>query len=312
MNKLSCLIVMFITCGVCDAQNLIPNADFESTANCINADLWISPSLGTPDYYNVCNTGGLWGVPSNYNGFEYPHSGNAYFGFLIKNSGAITVEWREYIQVQLLNPLIVGNTYYLGMFLSLADDQSQYGSDAIGALFTTVPVFQNDNLHFVQIPQALNQPGNFIINKNGWVQIMMSFIADSAYSYITIGNFFDDANTGYVPVSGGSWPRAYFYIDDVCLSSDSAFCISTVGITEVKESNEISLFPNPFQDNLKITLNNNEINTVIIYDCTSREILKQKFISSVSLNTEQLAKGMDLYEVRNKNGVIKKGKVVKD
>ena len=39
---------------------------------------------------------------------------------------------------------------------------------------------------------------------------------------------------------------------------------------------------------------------------------QKEFINSISINTEQLAKGIYLYEVRNKNGVIKKGKVVKD
>ena len=48
------------------------------------------------------------------------------------------------------------------------------------------------------------------------------------------------------------------------------------------------------------------------HDIASRKLLQQKFTNAVSLNTEQLAKGVYLYEVRNKNGVIKKGKVVKD
>jgi hypothetical protein len=45
--------------------------------------------------------------------------------------------------------------------------------------------------------------------------------------------------------------------------------------------------------------------------------LEQSFTKSTSINTEQLAKGIYLYEVRNnpdsyRDGVIKKGKVVKE
>jgi hypothetical protein len=40
--------------------------------------------------------------------------------------------------------------------------------------------------------------------------------------------------------------------------------------------------------------------------------LQQTFTNSISLNTESFSKGVYLYEVRNKNGVIKNGKLVKE
>ena len=40
--------------------------------------------------------------------------------------------------------------------------------------------------------------------------------------------------------------------------------------------------------------------------------MQEKFTCSTVLNAEQLAKGVYLYELRNKAGVSKKGKVVKD
>jgi hypothetical protein len=298
---------MILASGICSGQNLLPNPGFDNDINCIGVVGWTSPTLGTPDYWNVCD---FW-VPSNLAGNEYPHSGGAYMGILIKNSGAY-IEFREYIRAPLLSSLIVGTKYFLTMYLSLADNESQYGSDAIGALFNMYPITRNDKLRFTQTPQALNQAGNFIINKNGWVQIAMSFIADSAYNYITIGNFFDDANTNYVPVNGGFHPRTYFYIDDVCLSTDSAFCMSTVGINEIKTNEGINLFPCPFSDKINITTNKNESAEFVLYDVTGRKTLQQLFTNATSINTAQLAKGIYLYEVRNKNGVIKKGKVVKD
>jgi uncharacterized protein YpmB len=72
------------------------------------------------------------------------------------------------------------------------------------------------------------------------------------------------------------------------------------------------IYPNPMQDKLNIETLNNGVSEIILYDIASRKILQQKFTNSVTLNTEQLAKGIYIYEVRNKNGMIKKGKVVKD
>jgi len=72
------------------------------------------------------------------------------------------------------------------------------------------------------------------------------------------------------------------------------------------------IFPNPFLDRLNIRVNNNTLSEIIFYDITSRKILQQKFTNSVSLSTEQLAKGIYIYEVRDRNGLRKKGKVVKE
>ena len=56
------------------------------------------------------------------------------------------------------------------------------------------------------------------------------------------------------------------------------------------------------EDKIEITLS----------DIAGREVFQEAFTSSHSINTEQLAKGTYLYELRSKNGIIKIGKVVKD
>ncbi|MBK8875707.1 MAG: T9SS type A sorting domain-containing protein [Bacteroidetes bacterium] len=51
---------------------------------------------------------------------------------------------------------------------------------------------------------------------------------------------------------------------------------------------------------------------VVLSDIAGRKVYQEAFSSSLSINTEQLAKGTYLYELRNKNGIVKIGKVVKD
>lgn len=88
-------------------------------------------------------------------------------------------------------------------------------------------------------------------------------------------------------------------------------CFPT-GILENNINEEIILFPNPFSDKINVEVKINEQVEIIIYDILARKLIQQKFANSISLNTGQLAKGLYIYEVRDKNGLCKKGKVVKD
>ncbi len=84
-----------------------------------------------------------------------------------------------------------------------------------------------------------------------------------------------------------------------------------VGIPEISYPDEFRLYPNPFDERLNIRSHTGDQLEVVIYDVISRAIIAQTFSNSVTLNTTQLEKGIYLYEVRNKSGVIKKGKIVK-
>lgn len=79
-----------------------------------------------------------------------------------------------------------------------------------------------------------------------------------------------------------------------------------------KNINEVNVYPNPISDKLNVSVNNNEHSEIIIYDITSRKLLQQKFINSITINTEQFVKGIYLYEVRSKNNLYKQGKLVKN
>ncbi|MFN0189443.1 MAG: T9SS type A sorting domain-containing protein [Bacteroidia bacterium] len=95
--------------------------------------------------------------------------------------------------------------------------------------------------------------------------------------------------------------------------SNNYFTISTsTGVEENYSDNDVTVFPNPFSNTLNIIFSNNEISEFILYDISSRKIMHTEIANSVSLNTEQLAKGIYIYEVRERRGLCKKGKVVKD
>ena len=87
-------------------------------------------------------------------------------------------------------------------------------------------------------------------------------------------------------------------------------CLTT-GINSINDNVNLKVYPNPITDELNVLCTNNEVYEFILYDLSSRKLLQQTFTNTTTINTEQLAKGMYLYTVRNKNGIIKNGKVIK-
>lgn len=85
----------------------------------------------------------------------------------------------------------------------------------------------------------------------------------------------------------------------------------TAGINEGNEHRVFNVYPNPAKDILHVAASNNEPLEIILYDFLSRQILRQPFTSSTTINIGQLADGIYFYELRNSKGVLKTGKVVK-
>lgn len=89
------------------------------------------------------------------------------------------------------------------------------------------------------------------------------------------------------------------------------FTCSFTGENEAYLIKEIHLFPNPISDHLNISASNNEELEIILYDINLTKLIQQTFNNSISLNTSQLNNGIYIYKLRNKNGTLKEGKVIK-
>lgn len=90
----------------------------------------------------------------------------------------------------------------------------------------------------------------------------------------------------------------------------------TVGMSNYAGSPLIlNVYPNPVNNKLNVESNSNEPLEIVLYDFTSRKILRENFTNNTTLNTEQLSKGIYFYEIRsideNKKRIIKTGKVIK-
>ena len=243
----------------------MPNPSFELNDTCPNntgqifhAVPWFSPTQGTPDYLNSCSS--FLGVPENLWGYQNAHSGNAYAGlFASMNDTSMGIyNYREYVEVKLDSALTGGVKYFVSFYLSLSDSMN-FATDRIGAYFSNDTV-KNDSLYgymLYQTAQVENPSGSFLTNKFTWTKISGSFIATGGEQFLTIGNFHNDFNTNTTPVGGASpvladWAGGYYYLDDVCVSTDSVFAATWTGIFHSNTTN-IKIFPNPASTDFVVT-----------------------------------------------------------
>ncbi len=262
---LGCLL--FVAPPRCEAQtNLVPNGSFEETDSCLEINTWYYPetgplgwfsTAGSGDYYLSCLPYGAFnGMPLSAWAFQYPQDGSAYVGVA---TYSVNAQSREYFTIELAEPLTVGSTYYASFYASASwngwEEYPQYyiASSKIGMRFTMEaqqwefgdPLPEFTNAAQVYYPAILSDTVN-------WVLVSGSFVADSAYRYVSIGNHFDNAHTDTLHLGTSiQYAKAHTLIDNVCVSTDPLGCPLANSVAEAA-ADQIVLFPNPVDDVVRI------------------------------------------------------------
>lgn len=310
MKKILLLLSFAFCWKVVHAQNLVPNSGFEQYNNCPMsvanfADCFAWTNFGaTPDYYNTCGSA-FSAPPKVYGGYQYPHFGDAYAGILAYHKDTVT--YREFIGVNLSTPLLVGNMYYLSFYITNGgSDQGRLGCNKMGLKFSTVAYADT-------APPAMTNTAHLfttaiIKDTVNWIQIKGSFIADSAYQFVMIGNFFDSAHVN-TSSFGSNADFAYYLIEDVCVSADSVTCYAPVGINEITGNDfQFSVSPNPTDGNIKIIyqLPQNKSGTFEVFDIMGRLIYKMLLPQGSTLQHVQLPALSDgVYNVMINSGSVR-------
>ncbi len=325
MKKIYLLISMLLICNISKAQNLVPNPGFENMLQCPTnnianwihlTDSWYS-ARGSAQYFHPCPTDSLslWDVPVNGFGYQQAANGDAFGGITCYgDTTGLNGNYREYMGVQLSSPLVVGQQYYVSFKVARAADGFYYYTDwavnKLGALFTTQYYSTGTS---DPIPNFAHVYTDSVITDSAqWTLIKGSFIADSAYQYLLLGNFFDQQHTTSVKLGLVNSLGAFYYVDDVCVTTDPLPCFPTAGISEVEKSNQVNLFPNPFTDKINIVTKENNLLEFVLYDVMGRKNIYQSFSNSTLINTAQLAKGIYIYELKDNKGIVRTGKIVKE
>lgn len=213
---LQLILAFLIFSRIVSSQNLVPNYSFETYTACPTASGQIGyapPWYGySVDYMNACAPSTGLSVPYIGGIFQqYARTGNAFAAFWAGDPTSGT--YREYVQMQLSDTLISGKCYYIEFYLSFLNG-GRFAVNNIGAHFSSSTFTTNGSL--LSIPAHILKFGNPVIKDTlSWVQVAGLFSSTGIESYLTIGNFFDDANTVYQTDTNGYISSPYYYIDDV-------------------------------------------------------------------------------------------------
>ena len=265
-------MIVFI-CSVSAQQNLIPNGGFEnyntipnSFANWDNCNVWDNANgAGTPDYFHILGSNESQ-LPDSWAAHLWPHSGDAIMGFLTWSASSNGANYREYLSIELTDPLVIGVPYTLSFWITNGESNYKLGnsSNNIGINLSTAIIDQIWDYPIGITPTFNNQ--NQFWNP-AWQQITYSFIADSSYAYLTIGNFYPDSLTNNSPQAtySASYTGSYYFVDDfelhhelgeLTINGDTTICINDT--TTLTASNGFNY----------IWVNNEYPETVLSHDST--------------------------------------------
>lgn len=142
---------------------------------------------GMPGYFNACSA--MMGTPVNWAGVEPAFEGEAYVGLVLTAHGGGECAVREFVQLELAEPLVNGGKYLLSFQVSAAD-RSGYMTDRIGACFS---LDDRSGKHGVGASfgkaDVDNVPNRFIADTAGWMKVEGIYNARGGERFVQIGNF---------------------------------------------------------------------------------------------------------------------------
>jgi len=233
------LIILFFCFGDVNSQDLLRNGSFEkynklpenvygSIDNCKYWNYILkNGSPGTPDYFhddavfNIANWSGVDAITK---------AGKAMIGMQCLDLHPTRKPTnREYISTKFRNPLEIGEEYDVSFWITNGTrTYTGYSCDGLGFVLSTNQLTQNKTDFINKNPQIK------IIKEvwsKTWVKYSFIYTADSAYEYLTFGNFLSDSLTSSTFYEGDSLSGAYYLVDDfkvlpnwLYITGDSIIC----------------------------------------------------------------------------------------
>jgi hypothetical protein len=215
------LLIFIFIIGNSLAQNIIPNGSFEEYTKLPdnrfefeNLNNWMSPNHGpkefpngSPDFYHLKASGSAK-IPNDEDNLT-PHSGKGISGMTCYSS---MDEYREYMMVKFIQPMVKGQTYHVEFYVSRGEaNTSPWCVNNFGMHFTNTEAEQpaGDPLNLEPQVEYKN-----IVSSNDWQRIEFEYTADDNYTLMIFGNFRKDAQCSTKKVASESGNIGYYYFDD--------------------------------------------------------------------------------------------------
>lgn len=304
-------------------QNLVPNGSFEEYDYC--PDHWSqfdenvvdwTVSANSPDYMNACRDSIDVGIPYNLFGYQFPSDGAAYVGVCTYKFNAPM--FREFITAALPSPVDVGQVVFLSMKVAPGGGGSsptmsaKWTSRGIGVRLSTQPFswpqtsFPNSASLFLD---------EVLLDTSNWTVLSGSFIADSSYQYVSVGNFFEDSLSSPLLLDTAPGAQvAYVFVDEVCMSLQPGTCDGSIGLSEQDPLHEWTV-ATPFTSNLNVAFAQPTVRPmkVILNDLSGRliaERLVEKGERQFHWSVGGIPSGAFVLSVLGQTGAIKPVRVL--
>ncbi len=228
-------------------DNLVPNPGFEEYSDEPSgwyysgkdfsrvAMFWTSPTAASPDIY-----GPSVKIPVTWqsNGFGKvsAYAGKSFAGITVYGCGSGKPHCREYVQVQLTEPLVPGQRY--GFSCMVAHLQKSVLVRNIGLWFSDYEIDEGTHDPILQTPVL--SVDRFLPSDGKWYRWTGQFVAETSSSYLLIGNFNNDENSQIKMPVRSDLRFGYYYLDEVRL-----FKIPPVIIPPKIESPLTNFVPKP-------------------------------------------------------------------
>ncbi len=209
-------------------ENIVPNPSFEKYASSPIGwfykgkhfsnvmKYWHSATAASPDVF-----GPKVRVPTHWasKGFgeQKAHGGSSMVGITAYGCENGKPHCREYVQIQLKEPLVVGQSYFAEFWVAplsrglRINRLAMYLSKKQIGLSIAAPIEVTPQVEAKEITGAHGQ---------SWYRISGRFTAETEAEFLTIGNFTSDSLTLVYTAASNSLNYAYYYIDDVLIKKE--------------------------------------------------------------------------------------------
>jgi len=224
-------LLNFLSIAQKPSANIVPNPSFERFSSAPIGwsykgayfgevvKYWFSATTASPDIY-----GPDVHVPMDWaeKGFgdQKPRTGKCFAGLTLFGCTNGKPHCREFVEIQLAEPLVIGQAYYVEFWVTHLAKSLQVNN--LGAYFSISEIKRLTDE--VLVREAQVSAKNIVPAPNGkWVKVSGQFVAKYEAEYVVIGNFRDDFNTLSIAPKEDCFNYAYYYLDDVLVKKIPPF-----------------------------------------------------------------------------------------
>ena len=203
--------------------NIVPNAGFEEFAGypigwfykgkhfTSVVKYWSAATAASPDVFGPNVRVPLHWQEKDF-GEQSPKQGKSMAGITVFGCDEGKPHCREYIQIQLIEPLVIGQQYSVEFWASHLPRSLQVNN--IGCFFSEEKIELSTDEQLTFSPQ-INAEEIVDGANDKWIKIAGQFQAETEANYLIIGNFFPDSLTQSRSICEDDLNYGYYYIDDV-------------------------------------------------------------------------------------------------